>query len=188
MSAERSKRKILLMVIFAAAAISFHPARAFPDGADYPPGDGPAPDVFSRVASAGVAADHEGADYLIVYDHSINDMKPSGVTYVELPNATVWQAIDLGNSSGVLVVHNEWGNAKVKDLNNGTFKGLIIADDIEKIHCTVLGAVVAMSPSPSGNCIGNGTGDVLFCREAIHVASSISAGGDGDVTVVSWWE
>ena len=112
----------------------------------------------------------------------------SGITYVELPNATTWQAIDFGNSSGVLVVHNVWGNAKVKDLNNGTFRGLLIADDIEKVHCTILGAVVAMTPSPSGNCIGNGTGDVLYCREAIYTASSISAGGDGGVTVVSWWE
>ena len=112
----------------------------------------------------------------------------SGVTYVELPDAGIWQAIDLGNSSGVLVVHNSWGNAKVKDLNNGTLKGLLIADDVEKIHCFILGAVVAMTSTPNGNCIGNGTGDVLFSREAIEVASSISAGGDGGVTVVSWWE
>ena len=83
MSFQRSKRKILLITVFAAAAISFQPFPAFADDAWYPPGDGPDPDVFSRVASAGVAADHEGADYLIVYDHSINDMKPSGVTYVE---------------------------------------------------------------------------------------------------------
>ena len=107
---------------------------------------------------------------------------------MELPNAGIWQAISFGNSSGVLVVHNTWGNAKVKDMNNGTFTGLLIADDVEKVHCVILGALVAMTPTPDGNCIGNGTGDVLFSREAIHVASSISAGGDGGVTVVSWWE
>jgi hypothetical protein len=112
----------------------------------------------------------------------------SGVTYVELPDGDVWQAIEFGASSGVLVVHNNWGNARIKDLNGGSIKGLLIADDVEKIHCLIIGAVVAMAPTPVGNCIGNGTGDVLFSREAIEVASSISAGGDGGVTVVSWWE
>ena len=112
----------------------------------------------------------------------------SGVTYVELTNAGVWQAIDFAASSGVLVIHNTWGNAKVKDLNNGTFRGLIIADDIEKIHTTIIGAVIAMTPSPSGNCIGNGTGDVLYSREALHQGSSMASGGNGGVTVVSWLE
>ena len=48
-----------------------------------PPGDRPPPDTFSRIKDAGVAADHEGADYVIVYDYAINKMKPTGVTYVE---------------------------------------------------------------------------------------------------------
>ena len=112
----------------------------------------------------------------------------SGVTYVELVNGGIWQAIDFGESSGVLVIHNAWGNAKVKDLNNGIFRGLIIADDIEKVHCTIIGAVIALTPSPSGNCIGNGTGDILYSREALHQGSSMASGGDGGVTVVSWLE
>ena len=112
----------------------------------------------------------------------------SGVTYVELGNTSAWQAIDFGVSTGVLIVHNAWGNAKVKDLNGGTFKGLIIADDIEKIHCTVIGGVIAMTPMPSGNCIGNGTGDVLYSREALLDGASVSAGGNGGMTVISWQE
>jgi hypothetical protein len=48
-----------------------------------PPGDRPPPDAFSRIEDAGAAADHDGADYVIVYDYAINRMKPSGVTYVE---------------------------------------------------------------------------------------------------------
>lgn len=112
----------------------------------------------------------------------------SGVTYVELPAGDTWQSMDFGTSEGVLVVHNNTTDAKIKTLNSGTFKGLLIADDIEKIHTTILGAVVSLTTSPSGNCIGNGTGDVLFSREAVHRATSLSAGGDGDVTVVSWYE
>jgi hypothetical protein len=50
---------------------------------ELPPGDGPPPTVFSRLAEAGVAADHDGADYAIVYDYAENNVKPSGVTYVE---------------------------------------------------------------------------------------------------------
>jgi len=48
-----------------------------------PPGDRPPPDVFSRIEEAGVAADHEGAEYVIVYDEAVNRVKPSGVTYVD---------------------------------------------------------------------------------------------------------
>ncbi|MEJ2722897.1 MAG: DUF3857 domain-containing protein, partial [bacterium] len=48
-----------------------------------PPGDRPPPDVFSRVADAGTASDHEGADHVIVLDRAVNRVKPSGVTYVE---------------------------------------------------------------------------------------------------------
>lgn len=48
-----------------------------------PPGDRLPPDVFSRVADAGVAADHGSASYVIICDHAINRVKPSGVTCVE---------------------------------------------------------------------------------------------------------
>jgi hypothetical protein len=65
---------------FAAGASSGH-ARKAP--AHLPPGDRPAPDVFSRVEAAGKSADHDGADYVIVYDEAVNRVKPSGVTYVE---------------------------------------------------------------------------------------------------------
>jgi hypothetical protein len=123
-----------------------------------------------------------------VTDPALLSMPLSGVTYVELPSGGTWQSMDFGASEGVLVVHNSSTNAGLKNLNSGIFKGLIIADDIEKIHMTILGAVVSMTTSPSGNCIGNGTGDVFFSREAVHRATSLATGGDGDVTVVSWYE
>ena len=48
-----------------------------------PPGEKPAPDVLSRLEDAGVAADHDGADHLVVFTEAVNNVKPSGVTYVD---------------------------------------------------------------------------------------------------------
>jgi hypothetical protein len=48
-----------------------------------PPGDSPPPTSSDRIKAAGVAADHEDADYVIVYDKAVNRMKDSGVTYVD---------------------------------------------------------------------------------------------------------
>ena len=48
-----------------------------------PPGDRPAPTAQSRLADAGVAADHPGADHVVVYEHLVNRVKPSGVTDVD---------------------------------------------------------------------------------------------------------
>ena len=101
----------------------------------------------------------------------------SGVTYAELPSGTPWQAVDFGNSSGILVVHNATTDAVVKNLNTGTFNGLIIADDLVHIHNTILGAVIALTPTPSeGNCIGNGNGDVLYSSETIQAITQDSIG------------
>lgn len=112
----------------------------------------------------------------------------SGVTYVELSNGGTWQSMSFGESSGVLVVHNSWTNAAIKNLNSGTFKGLLIADDIEKVHMTIIGAAISLTTSPSGNCIGNGDGAILYSSAALEQASSVSVGGGGGVTVSSWSE
>jgi len=92
----------------------------------------------------------------------------AGITYVELPAGATWQDVDFDESSGILVVHNAGRNALIKNLNDGTFRGLIIADDIVHIHAKIIGAIVSLTELPSeGNVIGNGSGDVLFSREAL---------------------
>lgn len=116
------------------------------------------------------------------------DFPLSGVTYVELASGATWQSMDFGASSGVLVVHNSAQNAAIKNLNSGTFKGLIIADDIEKIHLTLIGAVISLTTTPSGNCIGNGSGEIRYSNTALIQAASVAAGGEGGVTVLSWLE
>ena len=86
--------------------------------------------------------------------------------------------------TGILILHNSSTNAEIKNINSGTFKGLLIADDMVHIHTDILGAVVCLSPTPSeGNCIGNGNGNVLYSSTAIKKgisdASSSNAPGYG---------
>ncbi|MFH0795548.1 MAG: hypothetical protein V2A65_00630 [Candidatus Omnitrophota bacterium] len=111
----------------------------------------------------------------------------SGVTYVELSSGATWQDMDFGASSGILVVHNNSTNAIIKNLTSGTFKGLLIADDIIHIHSTIIGAVIALSSAPSeGNCIGNGSGSVLYSREAL--GDAVSDAGGGSSFAVTYWQ
>lgn len=119
----------------------------------------------------------------------------SGVTYVELTSGDEWKPANI-QGSGILIIHNSSTNAIIKNLNGGTFKGLLIADDIIHIHTTIIGAVVGLSPFPSsGNCIGNGTGDVLFSRQAIKDATAMTSSGAGGygyarqrMEVIYWYE
>jgi len=112
------------------------------------------------------------------------------VTYVELPVGGEWKPIYFGEvSSGILVVHNSAGNAKMKDIDSGTFSGLIIADDIEHVHATIIGAVVSLTTAPNGNYIGNGNGEILYSSEAIMEAKeSARQAISGDYSIVSYWE
>lgn len=91
----------------------------------------------------------------------------SGVTYVELPSGGIWNSSNI-DGSGILIIHNNNLNAVIKNENLGTFRGLIIADDIVHLHTTVIGALISITPHPSeGNTIGNGSGSVLYSRQAI---------------------
>lgn len=117
-----------------------------------------------------------------------------GVTYVELPSGSIWNSSNI-EGSGILVIHNSNGDAVIKNENVGTFKGLIIADDIVHLHTTVLGAIIALTPSPSeGNCIGNGSGDALFSRKAIIdgigqvVKANLYGFGKQRIIVHRWYE
>lgn len=79
--------------------------------------------------------------------------------------------------SGILIVHNATGTAKLKNLQGGLFKGIIIADDIEHIHNNILGAVIHLSNTASGNCIGNGSGRVRYSSEVIEALANMSVQG-----------
>ncbi len=119
----------------------------------------------------------------------------SGVTFVELPNGSTWNSANI-TGEGILIIHNTANNAVIKNLNWGPFKGMLIADDIDKIHCDILGAIIVLSPSPpSGNCIGNGNGNAKYSSQAIEEATAkISAPapefgfGKKRMKVFAWYE
>ena len=102
----------------------------------------------------------------------------SGVTYIEPPAGGVVSDIDfLSDSEGILIIHNGATDAYLKNLNYGTFRGLIITDDIIHIHATIIGAVVVLTPAPSGgNCLGNGSGEVLYSSATVLDVTQNSIG------------
>ena len=98
---------------------------------------------------------------------------------------------------GILIVHNSDINALVENTQNHEFAGLLIVDDIVRIHNTILGAIFVLTPSPSqGDVIGNGNGFVLFSEEAVVNAiseiennSNIKYGfGKNRLAVKYWYE
>ncbi|MCZ6676886.1 MAG: hypothetical protein O7E52_06515, partial [Candidatus Poribacteria bacterium] len=137
------------------------------------------PDTLKSIAQSG----NNGSQY--VTDPSLLTFPLAGVTYVELPSGEIWQSIHFGDSSGVIVVHNDSKDAIIKNLNTGSFKGILIADDIVHIHCDIIGVVISLTPAPSaGNCIGNGSGDVLYSAQAISTATQ---GAVGPVVLMKSW-
>ncbi len=125
----------------------------------------------------------------------------SGVTYLEMSGSKekdrTWQSMDI-TGSGILIIHNSSTNSIMKNINSGTFKGLIIVDDMVHIHADIIGAVVILTSSPSsGNCVGNGNGNVLYSSEAVKDAmkqvglqtSSFNFGfGKNRLNVKYWFE
>lgn len=115
----------------------------------------------------------------------------SGVTYVELEKGVTWKPVHLKESGGILVVHNDQGSAYMKNINTGSFTGLVIADDITHLHTDILGAVYVLTDQPFiGNCMGNGKGTIRYSSQAVSaaLAEATVSGGSGGVRAVSWRE
>jgi hypothetical protein len=170
------------------------PSGSFPDS----------PDKFFGGSSAGfpegtmkdfAISGANGSQYVTDPDNLTTPL--TGITYVELPSGDTWQSMDI-SGTGVLVVHNAAGNAIIKNLNSGTFKGIIIADDIIHVHTSIYGAVIGLSSHPSdGNCLGNGNGSILYSKDAVNqaVASVNSCStsknygfGKTRLNVIGWYD
>ena len=72
----------LCVLVFTGVLVCSVPASLAGDGGA-PPGEKPPVTVFTRLDDAGEAADHEGADHVIVLEQAINRVMPTGVTYVD---------------------------------------------------------------------------------------------------------
>ena len=70
-----------------------------------PPGEKPAPTPLTRLADAGTAKDHDGADLVVVFEHAVNRVKPSGVTYVDGYRLTKVLTPEGCRDNGVLYWH-----------------------------------------------------------------------------------
>ena len=112
-----------------------------------------------------------------------------GITYVE---AAEWSPAVI-DGEGMIILHNSSLTAYLKN-TSGTFKGLVIADDIDKFKGNLIGGLVGLTPAPpSGNCIGNGNGTILYSKEAMklstqNVAKLGSGLGKHRVKIISWLE
>ncbi len=112
-----------------------------------------------------------------------------GITYVE---ASQWNPGNI-DGSGILIIHNSTQSAILKNAL-GSFKGLVIADDVDKFKGVILGSIFVLTPSPaSGNSIGNGTGDLIYSSKTIrkvtkNVHKLESGFGKHRVKIISWLE
>ncbi len=89
----------------------------------------------------------------------------SGITYYDPPGGT-WNPADLGNYSGILIVHNATNTAKMKNVH-GTFKGLIITDEVQSINAgtNISGAFIVTGTT--ANTLGNGTASLVFSSKTL---------------------
>jgi hypothetical protein len=70
-------------------------------------------------------------------------------------------------STGILIVHNATSTANLGNWNGGTFKGLVIADGINKIagNVTIIGGVFALGSSAAVEVnITAGTPEILYSK------------------------
>ena len=112
---------------------------------------------------------------------------------MELPDGGTWNSPNFTfchcgfdyNSFGILVVHNANKNARLKNMR-GNFYGIIIADDVDKIHGKVTGNVTVIGDHPRGNCIGNGIGDVHY--SSYYIMQMLSSLLNNQPKIISWWE
>lgn len=96
--------------------------------------------------------------------------------------------LNLDSSGGVLIVHNEDGDAEL-EITTGVFKGLIIADKIPLIsgNTVIHGAIVALQDSLVV-INGVGTPRICYCSEIIENLVDYCNNIKNWVTELSWKE
>ncbi len=136
--------------------------------------------TLKAIAQSGMA----GSQYTT--NPSTIRMPLSGVTYVEMPiGSPVWTPAAI-TGSGILIVHNTAKTACIKGAQ-GTFRGIVLSDDITNLHGTIMGAIMGMTTFPAGNILGNGGAQVQFSRQAIKLATKVFSNG-AQPNVIAWWE
>ncbi|MFC2140633.1 hypothetical protein ACFLQ1_02810, partial [Candidatus Auribacterota bacterium] len=118
----------------------------------------------------------------------------SGITYVKLGDnggTSNWNPATI-DGTGILVVHNDDFDAVMKNVM-GTFKGIVISDDMEHINAgaMVIGAMI--TTNASGNALGLGNANVLYSKAAINATIATLGAPSGlkneyEITPGTWKE
>ena len=97
--------------------------------------------------------------------------------------------LHLDNSSGILIVHNITKSAELQ-INNGTFKGLIITDRLARItgDGTIIGAVVTLFDGTVLGMNGMGTSKIKFSKQVLDNLTKYCKNMRKRVKEISWKE
>ncbi len=128
-----------------------------------------------------------GSQYVTAYAQLVFPLR--GVTYIEVPNGTIWTKQKLGaNPEGILVFHSPNHDAYWNNITTtaGPFKGLMVMDNLFHIHMDILGGLALLNPKTiSGKCNGNANHYVRYSTETIQKATQSSM---QIVDGISWYE
>jgi hypothetical protein len=106
--------------------------------------------------------------------NSLPSMPFHGIVYLNTSGNVAFTANDLSGSSGILIVHDSSNHSgtgtATMDGVHGDFKGIIIADKIDKLNSNgaVYGAIVALSQIALKDIFGNGTPVVRYSSRVLQ--------------------
>lgn len=93
-------------------------------------------------------------------------------------------------STAIFVIHNKGAGDATMKLLSGTFKGVFISDQYDKIHGNIVGGMYSVGGTRSS--IGNGNGGAYYCSAVVGqmVDTFGDAWDEGEVLTmqVSFWE
>ncbi|MBN1981342.1 MAG: hypothetical protein JW795_07425 [Chitinivibrionales bacterium] len=93
------------------------------------------------------------------------------------------------NGSGIFICHNSTMDAELQLTGNVTFKGIIIADKINRVNgnLDILGAVMTLSPTTGSTIFGNGTATINYSSTTLESLKNIILQSKKRiVSLISW--
>lgn len=136
------------------------------------------PEAFLGVAS-GALNKYKIAESAMTYPFH-------GVRYIE----STAGPLHIGGSSGVLIIHSAMKNASLQINGTGTFKGIVIVDEMDKMNgnITVVGAVACLADFAGAKMFGNGSAYVKYSSQVLNNLNKFITDGDKSVKELSWKE
>ncbi len=117
-----------------------------------------------------------------------------GIVYLNTTGSVSFTGNGLNGSSGILIVHDSSNHigtgTAAMDIVHGDFKGIIIADKINKLNSNdnIYGAFVVLSKNAGDNLFGNGTVTIRYSSQILNNLSNYTTGLVYSIDVLSWRE